>query len=135
MRSFHVLAYDDVVAGTTAAYTPPHLDDLLGAVESLSFMVSASQATGTSPTLTVQVEQSPDEIRWENRNTTAEINASSLSGTADNIKTANDGDPAGTTRLPYARLRIQLGGTTPQARVKLWVTGRGELLDIHLPGS
>ncbi len=132
MRSFHVLAYDDVVQGTSATYTPPHFDDLLGAVEQLSICVSASQVSGTSPTLTVQIEQGPDQIRWENRNTTAEINGAALSATADNVETANDGDPTATTRLAFARLRIQLGGTAPQARVKVWVVGRGELMDIRV---
>lgn len=132
MRSFHALVYDDVVAGTSATYTPSHFNDLLGSVESLSIFVSAAQATGTSPTLTVQIEQGPDQIRWENRNTTAEINGVSLSASTDNIETANDGDPTGTTRLTYARLRIQLGGTSPEARVKVWVTGRGEVFNVHV---
>lgn len=126
MRSFHLLVFDDVVAGTTATYTPPELDALLGSVDSLSFCVSASQVAGTSPTLTVQVEQGPDRIRWEDRNATAEVNGVSLSASADNVESANDGNPAGATRLGYARLRIQLGGTSPEAQIKVWVTGRGE---------
>ena len=126
MRSFHVLAFDDVVQGTSAVYTVPGLDSTLGSVESLSICAVASQAGGTSPTLTVQVEQGPDERRWENRNATAEINGVSLATTAENVETANDGDPTGATRLAFARLRIQLGGTDPQAHLKIWVTGRGE---------
>ena len=82
----------------------------------------------------MQVEQSPDERRWSNRNTTAEINGVSLSATADNIETANDGDPAGATRLAFARLRVQLGGTNPTARVRVWVTGRSEQT-VALPGG
>jgi hypothetical protein len=66
MRSFHTLIFDDVVEGTTAVYSPPGFDDTLGAVDALSLCASASQVTGTSPTLTVQVEQSPDERRWSN---------------------------------------------------------------------
>lgn len=135
MRSFHTLAFDDVVEGTSAVYSAPSLDSTLGSVESLSICAVASQAGGTSPTLTVQVEQGPDERRWENRNTTAEIDGVSLSKTAENVETANDGDPAGATRLAFVRLRIQLGGTNPQARLKIWVTGRGEQIQQHIAAA
>ncbi len=129
------LIFDDVVQGTSDVYTDPKWNEKLGVADVFTVGAIASQAGGTSPTLTVQVEQGPDERRWENRNTTAEINGVTLSKTAENVETANDGDPAGATRLAFVRLRIQLGGTDPQARLKIWVTGRGEQIQQNIPAA
>jgi hypothetical protein len=126
MRTFHVAVFDDAIEGTTAVYTSPIHDAMLGLSDSLSIYGVATQTTGTTPTITVQVEDGPDERRWRSRNGTAEVNAVSLSTTAETAFTGNDGSPLGATRLGFVRLRIQLGGTSPVARVKIWVTGRGE---------
>lgn len=32
-------------------------------------------------------------------------------------------------------MRIQLGGTNPQARLKIWVTGRGEQIQQQIPAA
>lgn len=127
MRVFHTCVFDDTVDGTTATYTSPRFNALLGLSDSLSISGYATQASsGSTPTLTVQVEQGPDERRWANRNGTAEVDALTLSTTAETAVQGNDGTPVGVNRQGFARLRIQLGGTTPKARVKIWVTGRGE---------
>ncbi len=126
MRTFHILVFDDAIEGTSPVYTSPIHDAMLGLSDSLSIYGVAAQTTGTTPTITVQVEDGPDERRWRNRNGTAEVNAISLSATAETVFVGNDGNPAGATRLGFARLRIQLAGGSPIARVKIWITGRGE---------
>jgi hypothetical protein len=127
MRVFHTVVFDDTVEGTTAVYTGPQHNSILGFPDALSIYGYAAQAAGTSPTITVQVEHGPDERRWINRNGTAEVNAVSLNAATETPFSGNDLNPAGTTRLGFARLRVQIGGTgSPKARVKIWVTGRGE---------
>lgn len=127
MRTFHKLVFDDSVDGTTAVYTPPSVEPLLGLCEALTISGYAAGVSGTTPTLTVRIEQSPDQRHWSDRNGTAEINAASLSTTAETTFQGNDGSPVGATRPGFARLKITLGGTTPKARLRIWVTGRGEL--------
>jgi hypothetical protein len=128
MRTFHRIVFDDNVDGTTAVYSSPRFDALLGLSDALSLSGYAVSATGSSPTLSVQVEQSPDRQRWTARNGTAEISAASLSTTAETTFQGNDGSPVAATRPGFARLKITLGGSTPRAHVKIWVTGRGEMV-------
>jgi hypothetical protein len=132
MRVFHTVVFDDTVEGASAYYTSPEDDALLGTADALSLYGYAAQVTGTA-NLTVQVEQGPDSLRWTARNGTAEVNALSLSTTAETPFSANDGNPANAIRPGFARLRIQLSGTNPRAKVKIWVTGRGEQGDITGP--
>ena len=98
---------------------------LLGTTDQLTIGGYTAQVTGTSPTLTVQVEQSFDNIRWQNRNGTAEVPAAALStGATETNVQGQDGNPTARPTLPFVRLRIALGGTSPNAQVRLWVTGR-----------
>lgn len=125
MRIFYRLAFDGYITGTTNAYSDPNLSTLFGNVDQLAIGGYTSQVSGTSPTLTVQVEHSIDNARWQNRNTTAEIpSTTTLSTTAETVVAGNDGDPTGRPTLAFARLRIALGGTSPAGQVRLWVTGR-----------
>ncbi len=126
MRTFHRLAFDENVDGTTAVYTNPALEPLLGLTDALSISGYAAGTSGTTPTVTVQIEQSPDRRHWTVRNATAEVNGTSLSTSAETTFQGNDGSPLGATRPGFARLKITLGGTSPKTRLKIWVTGRGE---------
>lgn len=126
MRSFHRLVFDESVDGTTSVYTSPAFEALLGLSDALTISGYASGVSGTTPTLSVAVEQSPDERHWTTRNGTAEVNAVSLSTSAETTFQGNDGSPIGASRPGFARLKITLGGTSPRGRLKIWVTGRGE---------
>lgn len=121
-RRTSTLVFDDFVVGTTAVYTSPEFNDELGRCERLAIQAIADQVTGTSPTLLVQQEHSSDQRNFSNKNGAAEIPATSISTTATTVLT---GYELGTNPSHgYIRLRIQLGGTSPQAHVKIWVTGR-----------
>ena len=124
MRVFHAKAFDDIVDTGVSLYNDPTLNDVLGHAEEISITAVVYGISGTSPTLTVQLEESPDQIIWQNKQGTAEINAASISLTA--ITTAAGRDPGSTPSSGFVRLRVQLGGTSPRAHVKLWVTARCE---------
>jgi len=124
MRAFHVLAYDGTIDGTTSVYIDAGLNDQLGTADQLRLAAVTDAVSGTSPTLTVQVEHSGDNLNWLSRFGTPEINAVALSTTAPTTTLAN----AASSALPaaFVRLRIQLGGTSPRAHVRVWATGRAE---------
>lgn len=124
MRLFHAQIYDENIEGTTALYTDPTHNGLLGSVEKLSIFALTDTVTGTTPTMTVQIEESGDQVHWTNKIATAEINATSLSTTA--VTTAVGRDAGGTPSAGFLRLRVVLGGASPKAHVRIWVTGRGE---------
>jgi hypothetical protein len=116
--------YDENIEGTQALFTDPSHNALLGSVEKLSIFAVVDSVSGTSPTLTVQIEESGDQVRWINKAGTAEINAAALSTTV--ITTAVGRDTGATPSNGFLRLRVSLGGTSPKAHVRLFVTGRGE---------
>ena len=122
MRIFHKLAFDNYVNGTAFVYSDPTLNAQLGVADQLAIGGFSAQVSGTSPTLTVRVEQSFDNIRWQDRNTTAEV-STTLSTSAETLFGGQDGDPTLRPRLEFVRLRIALGGTTPAGQVRVWVTG------------
>jgi hypothetical protein len=75
---------------------------------------------GTTPTLTVEHEESADRVRWVAPEPTPEINSVNLSASAVELH------PASTDVVPatgFGRLKISLGGGSPKARVTIWATG------------
>ena len=122
MKHYCQLVFSDFVVGTTATFTSPKFNDLLATADRSAIQAIVDQVTGTSPTLTVQVEMSSDDRNWSSKNGTAEINGTALVNSATNILSGIEpGTNPGHSR---ARLRIALGGTSPQANVKIYVTGR-----------
>jgi len=124
MRIFNQLVFDGYVNGTAAVYSNPMYNDLLGSTDQLSITGYTAQVAGTSPTLTVRIEHSFDNIRWVDRNATAEISAVALSTSGETTVQGHDGDPNARPTLGLARLRITLGGTTPSGQIRLWAVGR-----------
>ena len=124
MQVFHILVYDDAVEGTTAVYSDPRHNAELTAADALQIMGVVSQVGGSTPTITVQLEHSADNRNFVNKSGTAEIDAASLSTTALTVVSGYDDGAVPTGG--FARLRIALGGSSPEARVRLWVTGRVE---------
>src|SRR5205085_819450 len=94
-----------------------------GAYDRLSIQAVADNVTGTTPMITVAIEQSGDGRSWSAKNGTAEINAVSLSTTQST--SAAGGDTGATPSQSFVRLRIQLGGTgTVLAHVRIIVSAR-----------
>lgn len=111
--------FDNVVSGTgTNWYSPAQLNERLGAAEKFAVQASVTGLSGTSPTLTVQLEHSGDNQFWIALGSPAQINGVSI---------ANDTSYSGTQDitpvLNFVRVRISLGGTNPQCRLKVYVTG------------
>lgn len=124
MRIQNDLVYDATMDGTTSVYVDPAWHDRLGLPDRLTLFAVADGVSGTSPTLSVQLEESSDQQSWLNVNGSAEIPATTISTSAT---TALVGYCTGAfPNMTFIRARLQLGGTTPRARVRLWVTGRGE---------
>ena len=122
MRKFNILVWDDFIAGAgTVVYTRPELNDRLADPDQLGLCAVTDQVTGASGSISVQIQHSADGINWTNKNTTAEINAASLSTTATNV--AYGSDSGATPSLGLVRLKITLT-TATQAHLKLWATGR-----------
>jgi hypothetical protein len=120
MRVFHVKVFEERIEGTTAVYSSPEFDDLLASASTVIIVAWVTNVSGTSPTLTVAIEQSPDRVHWIPAEA-SQINAESIPPTPNPF----GGDPA-TPGTGFARLKITLGGTTPAADLAIWVTGHDD---------
>jgi hypothetical protein len=90
MRIHHDLVFDEVLEGNLPLYTPRAFNQRLALCEQLELYVLCSNASGMSPTLTVQIEDSPDQIHWSDRNVAPEISAATLSTTLNTTLVACD---------------------------------------------
>ncbi len=124
MRDFNILAFDDSIRGTGVNwYTPITLNDQLGQADGLALNAITTKVTGTSPTLTCQVEHSGDQRLWLSVGT-AEINAAAIANETTLFGLRASFNPV---LLGFVRIRIAMGGTNPECRLKLFVTGRVSL--------
>ncbi len=115
------LVFDDVVQGTSAVYTDPKWNTPMGVGDVFFLSAIASQFSGTSPTLTVSVQTSGDGVYWGDWAGAPVINAVALTGD-DKVGSGSDGYL--NNGLRFMRLKIVLGGTSPQTRLQLWWVGR-----------
>ncbi len=123
MRLFHILAFDNLIQGTTVIYTDPLLARQLASADQTRMLVVADQVSGTTPAVTVQTEESGDGINWANKLGTAEINGVTLATSGTTVASGSDTGSTGSSVM--TRMRIQLSGSSPAARIRLWLTGRG----------
>ncbi|MBI4703234.1 MAG: hypothetical protein HY744_19125 [Deltaproteobacteria bacterium] len=123
MRQFQQIVFDGFVYGTDTVYSDAAYNDLVGSVNQLGIHALASEISGTSPTLTVDVETSSNQLNWHSKFATSKpINAASL--TAATGRSHYGQDTGSSPSLGFCRLAISLGGTTPTARLKIAVCGR-----------
>ncbi|MBL9028531.1 MAG: hypothetical protein JNL21_40440 [Myxococcales bacterium] len=122
MKQFCEQVFEDFIVGTAVVFTSPVFEERMGLSDRLAIQVVADQVTGTTPSLTVQVEHGSDGRNWAAKNGSAEINAATLSATITNNLTGVE--PGTNPSHGRVRLRIALAGTNPQANVKIYVTGR-----------
>ena len=121
MRTLNVLAFDEVIVGTGKTwYTPQNLNAELGQCDIFALHAFTTGVAPTS-TLTVAFEHSGDGQHWTPLSAAAELNAVSISSDASSY-----GFMPGTAGHParFVRAAIALGGTSPQCRLKLFITGR-----------
>src|SRR4051812_44198546 len=128
MRVFHSLVFDENIEATTNIYTDASWNAQLGLPDKLTIFALTDTVSGTSPTLSVQIEEGPDQVHWQSKlgtaTTTAEIFSTALSAAANTVAVGRDAGAV--PSAAFIRLRIALGGTSPKAHVRVWVTGRGE---------
>jgi hypothetical protein len=124
MKAFQAQVFDDLLDTGVSLYNDPTFNDVLGQAEELSIFAVVYGISGTAPTLTVQIEESPDQVNWRNKQVTPEINGVLLSLTT--ITTILGRDSGSLPSSAFVRLRFALGGTTPRAQVKAWITARIE---------
>jgi hypothetical protein len=123
MRAYHQLVFDEFLEGAVTLYTDPGFNSQLAMTEKLMLYAIADTVSGTA-NLTVQIEEGPDGVHFQNRNASAELTANGMSTSANTTAVGRDfGSNLGTG---FVRLRVALAGTTPKAHVRIWATGRGE---------
>jgi len=122
MLTVYEKVFHSYISGTQNVYTDAQFAELLGSVERLSFIGKIIQVTGTSPTLTMQIEHSPDGARWQNQNATPELNGLGIGG-GSGLPTFSS-STSGVPKSNFVRLRITLGGTSPAGLLWLHAIGR-----------
>ena len=115
-----ILSFDETITGAGPAwYSSDDFNDTLGAGDILAIQVSVLNVTGTSPTMTVQVEHTADGQNWTVGATALSTSIVSSTGYAGAVVPSSSYVPLG-----YVRLRITLGGTSPSCRARITVTSR-----------
>jgi hypothetical protein len=126
MRKFNLpLVFDDFVMGATTVYSSSNFNEVLGSADQLALIaVVDSYSGGAAPSITVQLQVSGDGRNWQNKNSTAEINAKPVSTTATTVVSGGDGgtNPA----MGFMRLAVSLfsGTAPPNAHVRIGACGR-----------
>lgn len=107
--------FDEIITGTaTTWYTSAADNALVASIDSYTIFAVATNVSGTSPSVNVYVDQSCDNQTWILGGTPA------LSGgLTEGLVLQGAG-----ALTPFLRLRVTLGGTAPQCRLRLTVTGR-----------
>lgn len=119
MTVFSGEVFDDSVAGSlTVWYTSAAHNDVLGSGDVLAVQATVQNLSGTSPSLTVQVEHSADGKDW--------IGAGSaiISTLVANNATYYGSRQAWPALLGFVRLKVSLGGSSPRCRLKLYACSR-----------
>lgn len=123
MLVFNAIVFDELVSGTNPLYTGNEHNDALGSGDRLGIMAVATNVTGSSVGLTVQVEHSGDAQNWiAFPSGSPEISVASLASNTGYFGTRESF--GGSPLLSFIRLKVTLSGTTPACRLKITVTGR-----------
>ncbi len=119
MRGFNRQVYREThESGSTARYTSAEFNDLLGSRDRLIVHYTAGRVSGTSPTLTIELEGSNNGQDWQSL--VPLVSAEPL--VAGNVNTGRGNSDKD---LPaFVRLAITMGGTSPVAEVEIVACGR-----------
>jgi len=124
LRPLTLLVFDDVISSTANQYTSTEHNRVLASYERYQIQAVADNVTGTTVTVSVAYEHSVDERTWVAKNVIPEVNLASLPvGATTDVRSSGFGSGPRASH-GAARLRIALGGTSPKAHVKVWVTLR-----------
>lgn len=120
MLRMNELIFDDVVEGTTAVYTDAKFYEAMGTPDVFYLAYIATQAGGTSPTLTLTAQMSADGITWGQWGSVI-TSAATLTAGQKNVGGSSDYTTNGFRNM---RVKIELGGSGPSTRLQLWWMGR-----------
>jgi hypothetical protein len=125
MRRQNVLVFDDFVATTSAGGTTVQTDarfnDVLAQFDQLGLFAVTDQ-TSAVMNVTAQIQHSPDQRNWINKNAGAEVTIAALVNTT----VVGFGSDAGTTPL-HAFVRLVVGTSAAgQVHVKVWACSRDQ---------
>lgn len=123
MRRFHGKILDENIEGTSPIFSSPEHNKVLGLAEDLSLFFLTDTVNAASITITAQIEQSADQMQWQNKAPTPEVDAVAISPSL--VTTIVVRDDGTVPSCSFLRLRVSLGGTgAPKAHVRLWATAR-----------
>jgi len=114
------LVFEGPVDGDRTYYSDPELNAMLAQADKAVVYARSSNAGGTTPTFTVDLEHSLDNryfVSYSTLITQEDIGANSVFHAFGSDTGAN---PAG----GYVRLAITLSGTSPTGDLSIWMTGR-----------
>ena len=113
---FNVDAFDEIITGTAMTwYTAAAFNPVIGAADEFVLFAFVTNVSGTSPALSVYVDQSGNNRTWI-------LGGSPLISSALSNNLLLQGTQG--TSASFIRLRMAMTGTTPQCRLRLTVTGR-----------
>lgn len=130
MLVFHQKVFEGGLSGTTAAYSLPDFNALLGQAVRWYVLARVTNVTGTTPTITVKLQHSntgmSSEFKDLNTVAVAPISGAALTANVINLIEGSLRHTDANVSVPaaYVRAEISLGGTSPNANVELWITGR-----------
>lgn len=132
MLVFHQKVFSGGISGTAAVYSLPQFNAQLGQAVRWYVLARVTNVTGTSPTITVELQHSSTgmESEFKDLNTAAVAPISALAVTANVINLIEGSmrhtDANVSVPAAYVRAEIKLGGTSPNANVEIWITGRSD---------
>lgn len=129
MRIFHELVVDDYLTGNPGPannLSSLQWSAVMGNIDVFRIFVVADRVSGTSPTLTVAFAELPSFQIQFNVDFATLLNAVPLvAGQANVFSAAVSATDPGMPASYALPIVYGIGGTSPSAHVKIWVTGRG----------
>lgn len=127
MRIFHELIIDDFVEDTNLYWTKIHWAPVMGNFEDMRAVLIADRISGGAPTVTVTLYEDVALDLVANFGNVVLINGGLTAGQTTTLAGAvNSSSPSMPAAYAYPISYI-LGGTTPKARLRMWITGRGRV--------
>ena len=114
--------FAQTIIDTSAYFSDPSLNVLLGAAEKYCLQLKITQVVGADTGVQVYLQRNNGTDVWPSGNKIIDLSSPVASGTvAVGYELGNTATPGPGREL---RLRVELSGTAPKAYVQLWLTGR-----------
>ncbi len=119
MIAYTELVIDQVVRGNTEIFSFPQFNEVLGSADNMTLEVEVEETNGSPASITVKWYHSISGKGFATLGTP--VNADTGITSLPYRALANQAGPSG----KLGRVSVTLnGGTSPTARVRVWVTGR-----------